>query len=158
MPTSGRLASLAHVLPHVTQPIFHRRQKHWSLLFWAGSEIPQAVWHPLVIPRVNEIVTTHRTTAILAPQVERAPATLAADPTQFKQFCPKHCHNIASTSWPACRGLGPRPQRGKLAALLIGEKHLPRGLPQPKRPLVTRYSASIIPRGLYPAGPSDAQP
>src|SRR3990172_13177102 len=94
LPVSGCLASLWRGLPHVTQPCLQRGQEERAPFFRAGAVVPQAIRLSLGILWVDEIVTTHGASTILAPHLERTTATLATDPTQFRQIRPPHSHDF----------------------------------------------------------------
>src|SRR3990172_5216291 len=102
LPVSGCLASLWRGLPHVTQPCLQRGQEERAPFFRAGAIVPQAIRLSLGILRVDEIVTTHGASAILAPHLERTPATFTADPTQFRQIRPPHSHDFPLPKYLRC--------------------------------------------------------
>jgi len=60
---------------------------------------------------------------------------------------------LASTAWLACRGLGPTPQRGKLAALLMGEQQPPKRLAPTQTASRQRVLSTNRPARLNRGGP-----
>jgi hypothetical protein len=58
------------------QLFFNSGYKLWACFFEAGGKIPETIRYGLVIFGINEIVTRYRATAIVAPDVEGAVATV----------------------------------------------------------------------------------